>query len=135
LIESIDLAALLNEATITGRNDSKHPEAQLNLELFTKKLVALGCDSNDIPFLLDALKLTKENELGAPRKFALSASVSQGQASRRNSSCIKRNPRGLRDFLGGGATIIGPTISLTSFTNSVPRYASQGRLHEARVET
>lgn len=98
LIESIDLAALLNEATITGRNDSKHPEAQLNLELFIKKLVALGCDTNDIPFLLDALKLTKENELGAPRKFALSASVSQGQASRRNSSRIKRNPRGLRDF-------------------------------------
>jgi hypothetical protein len=134
-IKSIDLGALFNEATIPGCNDSKHPEAQLNLELIAKKLVALGCDTNDIPFLLDALKLTKENELGAPRKFALSASASQGQASRRNNSRIKTNPQGQRDFLVGGANKIGPAISLTSFTNSVPRYASQSRLHEARVET
>ena len=135
LIELSDLDALLKEATIPGRNASKHPEAQLNLKLFSKKLVALGCDTNDIPFLLDALKLTKENELGAPRKFTLSASASQGQASRRNNSRIKRNPRGLRDLLVDEANKIGPAISLTSFTNSDPRYASQSRLHEARVET
>ena len=63
LIESIDLDALLKEATIPGRNDSKHPEARLNHKLLEEKLVTLGCDVDDIPFLFDVLELTKEKEL------------------------------------------------------------------------
>ena len=90
LIESSDLNALLREATIPGGNDSDHPEAQLDLELLEEKLVALGCDVDDIPFLFDVLELTKEKELSAPRKKILSIPASQGQASRRNNSCIKK---------------------------------------------
>jgi hypothetical protein len=55
LIESSDLNVLLREATIPGRNDSKHPDDHLNLELLEEKLVAFSCDVDDIPFLLMCL--------------------------------------------------------------------------------
>jgi hypothetical protein len=63
LIESSDLNALLREATIPGGNDSDHPEAHLNLELLEEKLVALGCDVDDVPFLFDVLELRRGKEL------------------------------------------------------------------------
>ena len=59
LIESSDFNALLREATIPGGNDSDHPEAQLDLELLEEKLVALGCDVDDVPFLFDVLELNR----------------------------------------------------------------------------
>jgi hypothetical protein len=63
LIELRGLDALLKEASIPGRNNSKHPEAQLDLELLEEKLVALGCDVDEIPFLFDVLELTKEKRI------------------------------------------------------------------------
>ncbi len=90
LIESSDLSALLREATIPGKNDSDHSEGQLDLDLLAEKFMALGCDVDDVPFLIDVLELTKEKELSAPRKKILSIPASQGQASRRNNSCIKK---------------------------------------------
>jgi DNA-binding winged helix-turn-helix (wHTH) protein len=63
LIESSDLGALLKEVSIPGGNNSKHPENHLDLELLEEKLMALGCDAADIPFLLDVLELTKGKEL------------------------------------------------------------------------
>jgi hypothetical protein len=69
LIESIDLDALLNEATIPSPNDSKHPEAQLNPELLEEKLVALGCDVDDIPFLVDLLGLSRVKGLSPPHSI------------------------------------------------------------------
>lgn len=134
LIESIDIGALLNEATIPGRNDSKHPEAQMDPELLAKKLEGLGCDANDIPFLLDVLEVTKQQELSAPRKLSLSASACQGQASRSNNSCVKRDRRRPRGF-PGTRTKNGPATSLTINTNSLPRYGSRSRPHEAPIET
>jgi len=59
LIESRGLDALLKEASIPGHNDSKHPEDHLDLELLEEKLMALGCDAADIPFLFNVLELTK----------------------------------------------------------------------------
>jgi hypothetical protein len=92
LIESSDLNALLREATVTGSNDSDHSEDQLDLDLLADKFVALGCDVDDIPFLFDVLELTKGKELSAPRKkITLSVPARQGQVSRRNNSCIKRD--------------------------------------------
>ena len=135
LIESIDLDALLNEATIPSPNDSKHPEAQPNPELLEEKLVALGCDVDDIPFLFDVLELSKVKGLSASGKKAiLSVPAIQGQASRRNNSCIKRDRRSLKSFTRA-RTKIGPTTSLISNTNSRPRYGSRGCPHEARIET
>jgi len=63
LIESRGLDALLKEASIPGHNDSKHPEDHLDLELLEEKLLALGCDVDDVPFLFDVLELTKAKEL------------------------------------------------------------------------
>jgi hypothetical protein len=63
LIESRGLNALLREATIPGGNDSDHSEGQLDLELLEEKLVALGCDVDDDPFLFDVLELSKGKEL------------------------------------------------------------------------
>ncbi len=63
LIESSDLDALLREATISGGNESEHTEDQFDLNLLAEKLVAHGCDVDDIPFLFDVLELTKEKEL------------------------------------------------------------------------
>ena len=101
LIESSDLNALLREATVPGGNDSDHSEDQLDLDLLEEKLVALGCDVDDIPFLFDVLELTKGKELSATRKkITLSVPASQGQASRRNNSCIKRDRQDLK-FLRG----------------------------------
>jgi hypothetical protein len=100
LIESSDLNALLREATIPGWNDSDHSEGQLDLDLLADKFVALGCDVDDVPFLFDVLELNREKELSAPRKKILSVPASQGQASRCNNSCIKRDRRDLR-FLRG----------------------------------
>jgi hypothetical protein len=101
LIESSDLNALLREATVTGSNDSDHSEDQLDLDLLADKFVALGCDVDDIPFLFDVLELTKRKELSAPRKkITLSVPASQGQVSRRNNSCIKRDRQDLK-FLRG----------------------------------
>jgi len=93
LIESIGLVALLKEASIPNRNDSKHPETQLNLELLEEKLVALGCDVDDVPFLFDVLELTKQQELNARRLIAISAPSSRDQASRFNNSRIRRDTR------------------------------------------
>lgn len=98
LIESSDLGALLKEAIISDRNDSKHPEIQLNLELLEDKLVSLGCDVDDIPFLFDVLELTKAKELRARRLIAISAPSIRDQASRCNNSRIRRDPRNLRDL-------------------------------------
>jgi hypothetical protein len=101
LIESNDLNFLLREATVPGGNDSDHSEDQLDLDLLEEKLVALGCDVDDIPFLFDVLELTKGKELSATRKkITLSVPASQGQASRRNNSCIKRDRQDLK-FLRG----------------------------------
>jgi len=101
LIESNDLNALLREATIPGGNDLDHSEDQLDLDLLADKFVALGCDVDDIPFLFDVLELTKGKELSATRKkITLSVPASQGQASRRNNSCIKRDRQDLK-FLRG----------------------------------
>jgi hypothetical protein len=101
LIESNDLNVLLREATVPGGNDSDHSEDQLDLDLLEEKLVALGCDVDDIPFLFDVLELTKGKELSATRKkITLSVPASQGQASRRNNSCIKRDRQDLK-FLRG----------------------------------
>jgi hypothetical protein len=76
LIESSDLDALLKEANVPGSNHSKHTEDQLDLELLEKKLVALGCDVNDIPFLFDVLELRNDKELrpliAIPKVTALS---------------------------------------------------------------
>ena len=94
LIELNDLNALLKEATIPGKNDSDQSEDQLDLDLLAEKFVALGCDVDDIPFLFDVLELTKEKELSATRKKPLSVPASQGQASRRNNSCIKKRLAG-----------------------------------------
>ncbi|MCX5953333.1 MAG: hypothetical protein NTZ40_07540 [Cyanobacteria bacterium] len=91
LIESNDFNALLREATIPGGNDSDHPEAHLDLELLEEKLVTLGCDVDDIPFLFDVLELTKRKELSAPRKIFLSSPAIQSQVNRRKNSCIKRD--------------------------------------------
>jgi hypothetical protein len=63
LIESRGLDALLKEASIPGSNHSKHPEDHLDLELLEEKLLALGCDVDDVPFLFDVLELTKAKEL------------------------------------------------------------------------
>jgi DNA-binding winged helix-turn-helix (wHTH) protein len=63
LIESRGLDALLKEASIPGHNDSKHPEDHLDLELLEEKLMALGCDAADIPFLFNVLELTKGKKL------------------------------------------------------------------------
>jgi hypothetical protein len=134
LIESIDLGAFIKEMIIPGRNDSKHPEAQLDPELLANKLEELGCDANDIPFLLDVLEVTKQQELCAPRKLSLSASACQGQASRGNNSCGKIDRRRLRGF-PGTRTKNEPAISLTINTNSRPRYGSRSRPHEAPIET
>jgi hypothetical protein len=101
LIESSDLGALLKEAIISDRNDSKHPEIQLNLELLEDKLVSLGCDVDDIPFLFDVLELTKEKELRARRLIALSAPSIRDQSSRCNNSRTRRDPRNLREFIEG----------------------------------
>jgi hypothetical protein len=101
LIESSDLDALLKEASVPGRNNSKQPEAQLDLALFTKKLITLGCDANDIPFLFDVLELTKEKELRARRLITLSAPSIRDQSSRCNKSRIRRDPRNLREFVEG----------------------------------
>jgi len=65
LIESSNLDALLNEATISAGDNPEHSEDQLALDLFAKKLLALGCDADDIPHLLDMLELTNEKNLGA----------------------------------------------------------------------
>ena len=101
LIESNDLNVLLREATVPGGNDSDHSEDQLDLDLLEEKLVALGCDVDDIPFLFDVLELTKGKELSAPRKkITLSVPARQGQVSRRNNSCIKRDRQDLK-FLRG----------------------------------
>jgi hypothetical protein len=101
LIESNDLNVLLREATVPGGNDSDHSEDQLDLDLLADKFVALGCDVDDIPFLFDVLELTKRKELSAPRKkITLSVPASQGQVSRRNNSCIKRDRQDLK-FLRG----------------------------------
>ena len=101
LIESNDLNALLREATITGKNDSGQSEDQLDLDLLAEKFVALGCDADDVPFLFDVLELIKGKELSVPRKkITLSVPASQGQASRRNNSCIKRDRQDLK-FLRG----------------------------------
>jgi hypothetical protein len=134
LIESSDLDALLKEVIIPGRNDSKHPEAQLDPELLANKLKGLGCDANDIPFLLDVLEVTKQQELFAPRKLSLSASACQGQASRSNNSCGKLDRRRLRSF-PGTRTKNEPATFLTINTNSRPRYGSRSRPHEAPIET
>jgi hypothetical protein len=97
LIESNDLNALLREATITGKNDSGQSEDQLDLDLLAEKFVALGCDADDVPFLFDVLELIKGKELSVPRKkITLSVPASQGQASRRNNSCIKRDRQDLK---------------------------------------
>lgn len=101
LIELGGLDALLKEASIPGRNNSKHPEAQLDLELLEEKLVALGCDVDEIPFLFDVLELTKEKELRARRLIALSAPSIRDQASRCNNSRIRRDLRDLREFIEG----------------------------------
>ena len=100
LIESSDLNVLLREATVPGGNDSDHSEDHFNLELLEEKLVALGCDVDDIPFLFDVLELTKGKELSAPRKIFLSTPAIQSQVSRRNNSCIKRD-RQDQNFLTG----------------------------------
>ena len=100
LIESNDLNALLREATVIDSNDSDHSEDQLDLDLLAEKFVALGCDVDDIPFLFDVLELTKEKELSATRKKTLSVPASQGQASRRNNSCIKKRLAGTKIFKG-----------------------------------
>ena len=73
LIESNDLNVLLREATVPGGNDSDHSEDQLDLDLLEEKLVALGCDVDDIPFLFDVLELTKGKEL-SPIHFNLHVS-------------------------------------------------------------
>ena len=65
LIESSNLDALLKEATIPAGNNPEHSEDQLALDLFAKKLLALGCNADDIPHLLDVLELTNEKNLGA----------------------------------------------------------------------
>ena len=65
LIESSNLDALHKEATIPAGNNPEHSEDQLALDLFAKKLLALGCDADDIPHLLDVLELTNEKNLGA----------------------------------------------------------------------
>jgi hypothetical protein len=101
LIESRGLGALLKEAIIPDRNDSKHPEIQLDLELLEEKLVSLGCDVDDIPFLFDVLELTKEKELRARRLIVLSAPSIRDQSSRCNNSRIRRDPRNLREFIEG----------------------------------
>ena len=134
LIESSDLNALLREATIPGGNDSDHSEDQLDLDLLAEKFVALGCDACDILFLFGVLELTKEEELSAPRKFSLSAPEIQGQASRRNNSCIKRDRRDL-NYFQESRTKIGSAASFASNTNSCPRYGSQSLHRKARVET
>ena len=100
LIESSDLKALLREATIPCGNDSDHSEDQLDLDFLADKFVALGCDADDIPFLFGVLELTKGKELSEPRKNTLSVPASQGQATRRNNSCIKRDRQDLK-FLRG----------------------------------
>jgi hypothetical protein len=51
------------EATIPGGNDSDHSEDQLDLDLLADKLVAPGCDADDILFLLNVLEVTKGKEL------------------------------------------------------------------------
>ena len=134
LIESSDLNVLLREATIPGGNDSDHSEDQLDLDLLAEKFVALGCDACDILFLFGVLELTKEEELSAPRKFSLSAPEIQGQASRRNNSCIKRDRRDL-NYFQESRTKIGSAASFASNTNSCPRYGSQCLHRKARVET
>jgi hypothetical protein len=93
LIESIGLDVLLKEASIPGHNDSKHPEDHLDLELLEEKLMALGCDVDDVPFLFDVLELTKEKEVRTRQLIALSAPSSRDQASPCNHSRIKRDPR------------------------------------------
>jgi len=98
LIESRGLDALLKEASIPGSNHSKHTEDHLDLDLLAGKFVALGCDSEDIPFLFDVLELTKEKELRARRLIAISAPSIRDQASRCNNSRIRRDPRNLRDL-------------------------------------
>jgi hypothetical protein len=98
LIESRGLDALLKEASIPGHNDSKHPEDHLDLELLEEKLLALGCDIYDVPFLFDVLELTKAKELRARRLIAISAPSIRDQASRCNNSRIRRDPRNLRDL-------------------------------------
>jgi hypothetical protein len=101
LIESSDFNALLREATIPCGNDSDHSEDQLDLDFLADKFVALGCDADDIPFLFGVLELTKGKELSAPpKKITLSVPASQGEASRRNNSCIKRDRQDLK-FLRG----------------------------------
>jgi len=135
LIESIDIGVLLNEAIIPRRNDSEYPEARLNHKLLEEKLVALGCDVNDIPFLFDVLELSKAKRLSTSgKKVILSVPASQGQASRRNNSCIKRDLRSLKSP-PKARTEIGPTPSLTSITNSRPRHGSRSFPHEERIET
>ena len=64
LIESRGLDALLKEASIPGWNNLKHPDNHLDLELLEEKLIALGCDAADIPFLFNVLELTKGKEFG-----------------------------------------------------------------------
>ena len=111
LIESNDLNVLLREATVPGGNDSDHSEDQLDLDLLEEKLVALGCDVDDIPFLFDVLELTKGKELSAPRKkITLSVPASQGQVSRRNNSRIKRD-RQDQNFIMGPNQIWASYIS------------------------
>ena len=101
LIELGGLDALLKEASIPGRNNSKHPEAQLDLELLEEKLLALGYDADEIPFLFDVLELTKEKELRARRLIALPVPSVRDQASRCNNSRIRRDLRDLREFTEG----------------------------------
>jgi hypothetical protein len=96
MIESRGLDPLLREATIPCGSNSEHTDNHLDLDLLAEKFVALGCDIDDIPFLFDVLELAKEKELSATQKRTLSAPASQGQASRRNNSCMKRDWQDLK---------------------------------------